>query len=75
MKITFANVAGVEDARFQSLMPDVLLWLGVTKIDQLMSMSDMKYNAIVRAGIEVVERVQIADLITLVRLSQPVGPV
>ena len=40
-------------------MPDVLLWLGVTKIDQLMSMSDMKYNAIVRAGIEVVERIPI----------------
>ncbi len=54
-----ANVAGVEDVRFQSLMPDVLLWLGVTKIDQLMSMSDMKYNAIVRAGIEVVDRIPI----------------
>ena len=53
------NVAGVEDVRFQSLMPDVLLWLGVTKIDQLMSMSDMKYNAIVRAGIEVVNRIPI----------------
>lgn len=54
-----SNVAGVEDARFQSMMPDVLLWLGVKKIDQLMSMSDMKYNAIVRSGIEVVERVPI----------------
>ena len=40
-------------------MPDVLLWLGVKRIDQLMSMSDMKYNAIVRAGIEVVERIPI----------------
>jgi len=54
-----ANVAGIEDARFQSLMPDALLWLGVKKIDQLMSMSDMKYNAIVSAGIEVVDRIAI----------------
>ena len=27
-----ANVAGVEDARFQSLMPDVLLWLGSPRL-------------------------------------------
>lgn len=52
-------MAGIEDARFQSLMPDALLWLGVKKIDQLMSMSDMKYNAIVSAGIEVVDRIAI----------------
>ena len=52
-------VAGVEDMRFQELMPDVLHWLGVTKIDRLLSMSDMKYNAIVGSGIEVIERVAI----------------
>lgn len=52
-----ANVAGIEDARFQSMMPDVLLWLGITRIDTLMSMSDMKYNAITGAGIQVVNRV------------------
>ena len=56
-----ANVAGVEDARFQSLMPDVLLWLGITKIDTLMSMSDMKYNAITGAGIEVTARVPLPE--------------
>lgn len=54
-----SHVAGVEDARFQSLMPDPLLWLGITQIDRLLSMSDMKYNAIVSAGINVVERVPI----------------
>jgi GTP cyclohydrolase II len=54
-------VAGVQDVRFQELMPDVLHWLGVTRIDRFVSMSDMKYNAIVRSGIEIVERVPIPD--------------
>lgn len=26
-------VAGVKDMRFQELMPDILLWLGIKKID------------------------------------------
>ncbi len=52
-------VAGVQDARFQQVMPDVLHWLGITRIDRLMSMSNMKYDAIVGSGIEVVERVPI----------------
>ncbi|MFL4975743.1 MAG: GTP cyclohydrolase II, partial [Microvirga sp.] len=52
-------VAGVQDARFQQLMPDVLHWLGIRRIDRLMSMSNMKYDAIVSSGIEVVERVPI----------------
>jgi GTP cyclohydrolase II len=42
-------------------MPDVLHWLGVTRIDQLVSMSNMKYNAIVASGIEVGKRVRIPD--------------
>jgi GTP cyclohydrolase II len=50
-------VAGVQDMRFQELMPDVLHWLGITKIDQLVSMSDIKYRAITGAGIQVGERV------------------
>jgi GTP cyclohydrolase II len=54
-------VAGVQDMRFQELMPDVLHWLGVQKIHRLVSMSNMKYDAIVRAGIEVGERVRIPD--------------
>ena len=36
-------------------MPDSLHWLGITKIDDLVSMSDMKYNAIVGSGIQVRE--------------------
>ena len=54
-------VAGVQDMRFQELMPDVLHWLGVTKIHRLVSMSNMKYDAITGAGIEVGERVSIPD--------------
>ncbi|RUO96474.1 hypothetical protein BC936DRAFT_141988 [Jimgerdemannia flammicorona] len=34
-------IAGVKDMRFQALMPDVLHWLGITKIDRMMSMSNM----------------------------------
>ncbi len=54
-------VAGVQDVRFQELMPDVLHWLGITRIDRFVSMSDMKYEPLVRQGIEVVERVPIPD--------------
>ncbi|KAJ1491106.1 hypothetical protein T484DRAFT_1933926 [Baffinella frigidus] len=56
-----ACVAGVEDMRFQELMPDALHWLGIKKIDKLVSMSDMKYNAITGSGIKVLERVAIPD--------------
>jgi GTP cyclohydrolase II len=52
-------VAGVQDMRFQELMPDVLHWLGITRIDRLVSMSNLKYNAITHAGIEVVQRIPI----------------
>jgi len=54
-------VAGVQDMRFQELMPDVLHWLGVRKIHRLVSMSNMKYDAITGAGIEVGERVNIPE--------------
>ena len=54
-------VAGVQDMRFQELMPDVLHWLGVRRIHRLVSMSNLKYDAIVEAGIEVGERVQIPE--------------
>lgn len=33
------NIAGVKDMRFQALMPDILHWLGVKKIDRMLSMS------------------------------------
>lgn len=54
-------VAGVQDMRFQELMPDVFHWLGITRIDRWASMSDMKHGALVAAGIDVVERVAIPD--------------
>jgi GTP cyclohydrolase II len=54
-------VAGVQDMRFQELMPDVFHWLGITRIDRWASMSDMKHGALTAAGIEVVERVAIPD--------------
>lgn len=54
-------VAGVQDARFQELMPDALHWLGVSRIDRFMSMSNMKHDALVKAGIEIVERVPIPE--------------
>jgi GTP cyclohydrolase II len=54
-------VAGVQDMRFQELMPDILHWLGIKKIDRFISMSNMKYDAIVKSGIKIVERVSIPD--------------
>jgi GTP cyclohydrolase II len=54
-------VAGVEDARFQEFMPDILQWFGIKKIHNLHSMSNMKYDSIVKSGIEVVNRISIPD--------------
>ncbi len=54
-------VAGVEDARFQELMPDCLHFFGIQKIHNLHSMSNMKYDAIVGSGIKVVNRISIPD--------------
>ncbi len=54
-------VAGVQDMRFQELMPDVFHWLGIRRIDRWASMSNMKHGALVAAGIEVVERVPIPE--------------
>jgi GTP cyclohydrolase II len=49
----------VQDMRFQELMPDVLHWLGVRRIHRLVSMSNIKYDAIVGSGIDVSARVRI----------------
>ncbi|PNY24497.1 Uracil-regulated protein 1 [Tolypocladium capitatum] len=35
------NIAGVKDMRFQALMPDILHWLGIKKIDRMLSMSNI----------------------------------
>jgi GTP cyclohydrolase II len=54
-------VAGVQDMRFQELMPDVFHWLGITRIDRWVSMSNMKKAALEAQGIEVVEQVAIPE--------------
>ncbi len=54
-------VAGVEDVRFQDLMPDIFHWLGITFIDRFISMSDMKHDALVSQGVNIGERVPIPD--------------
>ncbi|MBW0525945.1 hypothetical protein O181_065660 [Austropuccinia psidii MF-1] len=55
------SIAGVKDMRFQALMPDVLHWLGIKKIDVMCSMSDMKHDAIVQSGIPILVRKDIPD--------------
>jgi GTP cyclohydrolase II len=54
-------VAGVQDMRFQELMPDVLHWLGVQRIHRLVSMSNDKHDALTGSGITIGERVKIPD--------------
>jgi GTP cyclohydrolase II len=54
-------VAGVQDMRFQELMPDVFHWLGIRRIDRWVSMSNLKHDALTAQGIEVVEQVAIPD--------------
>jgi len=54
-------VAGVQDMRFQELMPDVFHWLGIRRIDRWVSMSNLKRDALTAQGIEVVNQVAIPD--------------
>ena len=54
-------VAGVQDMRFQELMPDVLHWLGIERINRFVSMSNMKSEAIESNGIKIVEQVALPD--------------
>ncbi|WP_422012232.1 GTP cyclohydrolase II [Reyranella sp.] len=54
-------VAGVQDMRFQELMPDVFHWLGISRIDRFASMSNMKSDALREQGIEIVEQVPIPE--------------
>lgn len=55
------SVAGIRDARFQEMMPDVLLWLGLRRIDWYFSMSKEKYESIVGMGLQVMQRVALPD--------------
>ena len=54
-------VAGVQDMRFQELMPDVVHWLGIRRIDRWVSMSNDKRDALEAQGIELVEQLAIPD--------------
>ena len=54
-------VAGVQDMRFQELMPDVFHWLGIRHIDRWVSMSNMKHGALTAQGITVGEQVAIPE--------------
>ena len=54
-------VAGVQDMRFQELMPDLFHWLGISRIERFASMSNMKSDALREQGIDIVEQVPIPD--------------
>lgn len=54
-------VAGVQDMRFQALSPDVLHWLGISRVDRWISMSHLKSGAMEQAGIEIVSQVEIPE--------------
>jgi GTP cyclohydrolase II len=54
-------VAGVQDVRFQELMPDVLHWLGIRHIHRFVSMSNVKHAAITGSGITIGKRVEIPE--------------
>lgn len=55
------EVAGVCDMRFQALSVDVLHWLGLTRIDRWISMSNLKAAALTEAGIEIMRQVALPD--------------
>lgn len=61
--------------RFQALMPDILHWLGVKKIDRMLSMSNMKHDAIVEQGIPILERIPIPDSALLPSCPNPSHPI
>ena len=52
-------VAGVQDMRFQELMPDLFHWLGIARVDRFVSMSNLKSDALREMGIEIGEQVEI----------------
>ena len=55
------NIAGERDVRIQELMPEVLLWLGIERIDWLLSMSREKYDALVASDIKIMQRIPLPD--------------
>jgi GTP cyclohydrolase II len=55
------NLLQADDLRFHELSVDPLLWLGVKHINYFYSMSPSKYNAILQAGIKVIERIPLDE--------------
>lgn len=55
------RVAGVCDMRFQTLSTDVLHWLGLKRIDCWISMSNIKADAVLGSGIELVRQIAIPE--------------
>ncbi|WP_438748297.1 GTP cyclohydrolase II [Pararhizobium sp. O133] len=53
------NLAGIRDARCQELAVDVLHWLGVSRINSWLSMSNHKRDAILAAGIDIEKQVEL----------------
>jgi hypothetical protein len=43
------------------MMPDVINWLGIHRIDWLFSMSNEKYEALVQAGIRIYQRIPLPE--------------
>ncbi|KAF9236969.1 GTP cyclohydrolase N terminal-domain-containing protein [Melanogaster broomeanus] len=52
-------IAGVKDMRFQALMPDVLHWLGIKKIDNMVSMRNITLSC--QSGISILRRYDIPE--------------
>ena len=42
-------------------MPDSLHWLGIRRIDRFVSMSNIKFDSLVKQGIEIVNRIALPD--------------
>ncbi len=55
------QVAGVHDMRFQALSVDVLHWLGVSRVDRWISMSNLKSDALATAGIKIIHQVAVPE--------------
>ena len=55
------TVAGTRDLREQHLSMDVLHWLGITRVERWISMSNLKSDAARAQGIEIVEQVALPE--------------
>ena len=53
------QVAGVDDMRLQELSTDVLHWLGLTRVANWVSMSNLKRDAVLQSGIAIDRQIEI----------------